>query len=69
MPWTHSLAMALAWSWLYYLVSKVPVLGICVFSHWILDLVAHLPDLPIIRGGPYVGLGLWRFRDVSFIVE
>jgi len=61
--------MALAWSWLYYRVSKVPVLGICVFSHWILDLVAHLPDLPIIRGGPYVGLGLWRFRDVSFIVE
>jgi len=69
MPWTHSLAMALAWAWLYYRVSKVPMLGICVFSHWILDLVAHRPDLPITRGGPYVGLGLWRFREASFITE
>jgi hypothetical protein len=59
-PWTHSMIMAIAWSWLAFRLWKSPVLGFCVFSHWLLDLIVHRPDLPVIKGGPYLGMGLWR---------
>ena len=41
MPWTHGLVAALAWSWFTFRFSKNGVLGACVMSHWVLDLVAH----------------------------
>jgi hypothetical protein len=69
MPWTHGLVAALAWSWFTFRFSKNAVLGACVMSHWVLDFVAHRPDLPLFRGGTRVGLGLWRFREASFLVE
>jgi hypothetical protein len=69
MPWTHGLVAALAWSWFTFRFSKNGVLGACIFSHWILDFIAHRPDLPLFRGGTRVGLGLWRFREASFLVE
>jgi hypothetical protein len=69
MPWTHGLLMAFAWSWLAFRFSKSLVLGGCVFSHWLLDFVTHRPDLPIYRGGEMVGLGLWRWREATFLVE
>jgi hypothetical protein len=31
-----------------------------VVSHWVLDLVTHIPDLPLYPGGPKFGLGLWN---------
>lgn len=44
-----------------------------VFSHWILDLVVHRPDLPILPGNfgnlPLLGFGLWQNPTVSAIVE
>ncbi len=69
MPWTHSLLMAIAWSWLAFRIFKSLVIGGCVFSHWALDYVAHVHDLPLFRGGPLVGLGLWRYRHATFVVE
>ena len=70
MPWTHSLFMAILWGWLAYRITKAPALWACVFSHWVLDFIAHGPDLQLLpRGGPKVGLGLWRFREASFIIE
>jgi hypothetical protein len=69
MPWTHGLVAAIAWSWFTFRFSKNAVLGGCVMSHWILDFITHRPDLPLFRGGTRVGLGLWRFREVSFLVE
>jgi hypothetical protein len=69
MPWTHGLVAALAWSWFTFRFSKNATLGACVMSHWVLDFVAHRPDLPLFRGGTRVGLGLWRFREASFFVE
>jgi hypothetical protein len=37
------------------------VVGIIVFSHWILDLITHRPDLSLGLGGStYFGLGLWN---------
>lgn len=69
MPWTHSLLMAVGWSWLAFRFSKSPVLGACVFSHWALDYVAHIQDLPLFKGGPKVGLGLWRNAHATVITE
>ncbi len=67
-PWSHGLFMSLVWSALAagiaYLVfpdrRASGVLGLVVFSHWVLDFIVHLPDLPLLFGGsPQVGLGLW----------
>ena len=67
-PWSHGLLMSVVWSLLVagiaYLISRSArtsgVLGLVVFSHWILDFVVHPPDLPLLlAGSPEVGLGLW----------
>jgi hypothetical protein len=67
-PWSHGLFMSLVWSALAigisYLASKNRraslVIGLVVFSHWILDLIVHAPDLPLFfQGSPLLGLGLW----------
>jgi len=68
-PWTHGLVPAIALSWFFYRITKVPALGLCVFSHWILDLIAHVHDLPVLRHGPYLGLGLWRSQAATFLTE
>lgn len=77
-PWSHSLVMAIVWSLvlaaLYrartrYAVGAVWV-GICVFSHWVLDWVTHRADLPLLPvGGPRVGLGLWNSVAGTAIIE
>jgi hypothetical protein len=68
-PWTHGLLMAFGWGWLVFRFSKNFVLGILVFSHWVLDFIVHVPDLPIYRGGELLGLGLWRYREATLLVE
>jgi hypothetical protein len=45
------------------------VLGALVVSHWLLDWVSHVPEMPVLPSGPYVGLGLWRSRWGSLVVE
>jgi hypothetical protein len=49
------------------------VIGAVVFSHWILDLIVHRPDLPILPGNlgnlPLLGFGLWNYPVVSAMVE
>ena len=44
-----------------------------VFSHWILDLLVHRPDLPILPGNlgnlPLLGFGLWQYPAISAILE
>lgn len=39
------------------------------FSHWLLDLVVHVPDLPLYDNSAKVGFGLWRHVMVSFPLE
>lgn len=31
-----------------------------VVSHWVLDVITHIPDMPLYPGGPKFGLGLWN---------
>lgn len=68
-PITHSLVGAVLWSCtlglIYVMLKKdkraALVIGLVVFSHWILDLVTHRPDLSLGLGsGTYFGLGLWN---------
>jgi len=49
------------------------VIAIVAFSHWILDLIVHRPDLPILPGNagnlPLLGFGLWKIPIASVILE
>jgi hypothetical protein len=78
--YTHSLAGALvlaaSFGWvasLRYGKRSGWVLGLVVFSHWLLDLVVHRPDLPLLPGNagnlPLLGFGLWRVPAATIAVE
>jgi membrane-bound metal-dependent hydrolase YbcI (DUF457 family) len=49
------------------------IVSLVVFSHWILDLLVHRPDLPILPGNagglPLLGFGLWRAPIASALIE
>lgn len=74
-PWSHSLLMAAVWGVLLVVVTRAAswtaawVIGALVVSHWILDLITHVPDLPAWPGGPELGLGLWNSVPATFAVE
>jgi len=78
-PFSHSLIGVLVWALLFGLVYyflkkdiKVSILlAVLVISHWILDLITHRPDLPLMIGSEtnFVGLGLWNLFAESVIVE
>jgi len=79
MPFTHGLIGALALSALlggivagFYRARRRAVFAIvaaCVFSHWLLDLVVHVPDLPLWANTMKVGLGLWHWAWISVPLE
>ncbi len=46
----------------------VITLGLVV-SHWILDYITHIPDLPLYPGGSKYGLGLWNSVAGTVSVE
>lgn len=85
-PWSHGLFMALVWSLagaaIAFLLSRdrraSAVIGLVVFSHWVLDFVSHPmglgrelpPDLPLLfEGSPKVGLGLYNSVPAALITE
>jgi len=46
------------------------VVGAAVLSHWFLDLVVHLPDLPLTTDDSVkLGFGLWRNVAATLVVE
>ncbi len=80
MPYTHSLIGALVWSALAFAVYRVSagarvsraaalLVGFAVFSHWILDLIVHRPDLAIYDDALKVGFGLWNYKALEFGLE
>ncbi|MGE5681231.1 MAG: metal-dependent hydrolase [Bacillota bacterium] len=77
-PFSHSLLGVLTWGLLfglvYFLYSKnmraSVILGFLVLSHWILDLITHIPDLPLAPGIDIkLGFGLWNSVILTIIVE
>lgn len=49
------------------------VIGLVSASHWLLDLIVHRADMPILPGNigdlPRLGLGLWRIPQASVAIE
>ena len=49
------------------------VIALVSASHWVLDLVVHRPDMPLLPGNsgnfPYFGFGLWNHQPVAACVE
>jgi membrane-bound metal-dependent hydrolase YbcI (DUF457 family) len=79
MPFTHSLPGAALWSvgaavtyralapaqkW-----AAAAIVGGAVFSHWILDLLVHRPDLALYDDTYKVGFGLWNYPTLAFTLE
>jgi membrane-bound metal-dependent hydrolase YbcI (DUF457 family) len=78
--YTHSLVGALLLSVVFGLIFGVRwgrrcaiVLAFISFSHWLLDLVVHRHDMPILPRNygnlPRLGFGLWQFRTGSALTE
>jgi membrane-bound metal-dependent hydrolase YbcI (DUF457 family) len=76
-PWSHSMSMAVVWAVAVGRLSVVVLkraaaglaIGLAVVSHWLLDYVTHIADLPLWPGGPEVGLGLWNSIPGTLVVE
>ena len=82
-PISHSLVGAVVWgaaaAALYYSwptrdttrhLQAAALVGAAVASHWLLDFVVHLPDLPLAGNDSLkVGLGLWRHVGASVVLE
>jgi hypothetical protein len=78
--YTHSLVGALFIALLAGIIAQLLwrkrsglIIGGVVFSHWLLDLLVHRADLPLLPGHadglPLLGFGLWRLPAVSIGLE
>jgi membrane-bound metal-dependent hydrolase YbcI (DUF457 family) len=78
--YTHSLCGALAIAIVFGAIAAIWwsrrtgfVLAAIVFSHWLLDLLVHRADMPILPGNvgnlPRLGFGLWRYPVAAAAVE
>jgi len=83
-PYSHGLLAGVLWSimggaivffsWHSRLPGKrlraATLIGLAVFSHWLLDALVHIPELPLAGAlSPRVGLGLWQHMTVALVVE
>ncbi len=82
-PYSHSLAASLGWSILAGALTWVATVGwvggrgwatvvvaAAVFSHFPLDVLVHIPELPLLgEASPKVGLGLWNQMPVALMLE
>jgi membrane-bound metal-dependent hydrolase YbcI (DUF457 family) len=77
-PFSHGFLSVLIWGVLiggiYWALKKdlktALWLGLLVVSHWVLDLLTHRPDLPLLPGmNTKVGLGLWNSLIGTLLVE
>ena len=85
-PWSHGLFMAVVWAIAGFAVAFLLsrdrrtgiLIGLVVFSHWVLDFISHPmgmgrdlpPDLPLLfEGSPKVGLGLYNSVAAALITD
>lgn len=77
-PFTHSLFGVFVWAvvfgMIYFVIKKKSrtaiILGLLVLTHWFLDLLVHIPDLPIFPGYSLkVGFGIWNSLHATIILE
>lgn len=82
-PYSHGLAADVLWSLLAgFIVWKTLewnhlhayraglAVGAAVFSHFILDFLVHIPEMPLLgEGSPKIGLGLWNYMYLALALE
>ncbi len=76
-PWSHSFAATVIWSTLIAIAATRSrslrvgaAMGLAVGSHWLLDLIVHVKDLPIEWGdSPRLGFGLWNHVGTALALE
>jgi len=78
-PYSHSLLALLVWASLFaalYMALShtgrraAVVIAALVFSHWMLDVLSHQPDMPLALGdAPRIGVGLWNYPAIAIPVE
>ncbi len=79
MPITHSLPGSLVLSAIFGAIVAVfyrsnrarvfAIVALAVFSHWLIDLIVHVPDLALWDDSYKVGFGLWNNFPVSLALE
>ena len=82
MPWSHSLVATLGWSLLAFGVvafwrraqrdrwGSATAIALAVASHYVLDLVVHVNDLPLAGSDSLkLGFGLWNHKTAALLVE
>lgn len=77
MPYTHSLLGAGVWAVIFGLLVFAAMrelvagmlAGMVVLSHWLLDWLAHRPDLTLAGGKTTYGLGLWNYPAIEMPLE
>ena len=76
--YSHSLAMGIVWGLLFagvYLLWRRNLRGAwflfaAIVSHWVLDFIAHKPDMPLAPGTHQAyGLGVWNSIPTTLVVE
>ena len=82
-PYSHGLVASVLWTALAATIGWLAVgpaaprrtrlaiaLGVAVFSHFVLDLIVHVPDLPVLgQQSPKLGLSLWRDMPIALTIE
>jgi hypothetical protein len=76
-PYSHSLFTLAIWSIGFAPVfglsrgrRAVPILAALVVSHWLLDVITHRPDMPIVpQSDLKLGLGLWNSIPATLAAE
>ena len=80
-PYSHGLLASLLWSALIFLLARYLwpkedrtmigiIFGLAVFSHFILDFIVHVPEMPVLGRDSYkLGLGLWEHMSIALILE
>jgi len=78
MPYTHSLVAVLLWSGVGFIGYKIIhkgasyaafLVAVAIFSHWVLDLIVHRPDLPLYDDTYKVGFSLWNYPALALALE
>jgi hypothetical protein len=82
-PYSHGLVASLGWSLVMFMIGwfvgrRFPqqrlacalTLAAAVFSHFVLDWLVHIPELPVAgRDSKLLGFGLWRNLPLAWSVE
>lgn len=77
-PFSHSLEMDVLWgllfAGLYWAFTRYRAGAIVIFlgvvSHWLMDVIVHVPDMPLtITGATKIGLGVWNSVPATIAIE